>query len=77
MTVPERDPARALRRAGRWARRRANDAYTDTAVDYVMNEVATDYNAGFTSALAAAVPGVRRHPAGRTSRSPRRRTATR
>ncbi|MEV4464413.1 glycoside hydrolase family 9 protein [Micromonospora echinofusca] len=30
----------------------ANDAYTDNRSDYVMNEVATDYNAGFTSALA-------------------------
>ncbi|MGB2570756.1 glycoside hydrolase family 9 protein [Micromonospora citrea] len=29
----------------------ANDAYTDSRSDYVMNEVATDYNAGFTSAL--------------------------
>ncbi|WP_442932451.1 glycoside hydrolase family 9 protein [Micromonospora sp. NBC_01699] len=28
-----------------------NDAYTDSRGDYVMNEVATDYNAGFTSAL--------------------------
>ncbi|MFG2037545.1 glycoside hydrolase family 9 protein [Dactylosporangium sp. NPDC048998] len=28
-----------------------NDAYTDSRQDYVMNEVATDYNAGFTSAL--------------------------
>ncbi|HTF10522.1 MAG TPA: glycoside hydrolase family 9 protein [Asanoa sp.] len=33
----------------------ANDAYSDTRSDYVMNEVATDYNAGFTSALAALV----------------------
>ncbi|MER7457013.1 glycoside hydrolase family 9 protein [Micromonospora sp. NPDC126480] len=32
-----------------------NDAYTDSRGDYVMNEVATDYNAGFTSALAALV----------------------
>ncbi|MEU4567637.1 glycoside hydrolase family 9 protein [Micromonospora sp. NPDC023956] len=31
----------------------ANDAYTDSRSDYVMNEVATDYNAGFSSALAA------------------------
>ncbi|MBO3089100.1 glycoside hydrolase family 9 protein [Cellulomonas dongxiuzhuiae] len=30
----------------------ANDAYTDDRGDYVANEVATDYNAGFTSALA-------------------------
>jgi endoglucanase len=29
-----------------------DDAYTDNRGDYVMNEVATDYNAGFTSALA-------------------------
>ena len=29
-----------------------DDAYTDTRADFVMNEVATDYNAGFTSALA-------------------------
>ncbi len=29
-----------------------DDAYTDKRDDYVMNEVATDYNAGFTSALA-------------------------
>ena len=29
-----------------------DDAYTDSRGDYVMNEVATDYNAGFTSALA-------------------------
>jgi endoglucanase len=29
-----------------------NDAYTDSRSDYVMNEVALDYNAGFTSALA-------------------------
>jgi endoglucanase len=29
-----------------------DDAYTDNRGDFVMNEVATDYNAGFTSALA-------------------------
>jgi hypothetical protein len=29
-----------------------NDAYTDKRDDYIMNEVATDYNAGFTGALA-------------------------
>lgn len=29
----------------------ANDRYTDSRQDYQMNEVATDYNAGFTSAL--------------------------
>lgn len=30
----------------------ANDAYADNREDYTMNEVATDYNAGFTGALA-------------------------
>nr|WP_239177907.1 glycoside hydrolase family 9 protein [Actinoplanes octamycinicus] len=30
-----------------------DDKYADNRGDYVMNEVATDYNAGFTSALAA------------------------
>jgi len=30
----------------------ANDAYTDSRSDYVSNEVADDYNAGFSSALA-------------------------
>ena len=30
-----------------------NDGYYDTCQDYRMNEVATDYNAGFTSAVAA------------------------
>lgn len=30
----------------------SNDAYTDSISDYVSNEVATDYNAGFTGALA-------------------------
>jgi endoglucanase len=29
-----------------------DDKYTDSRGDYVMNEVATDYNAGFTSAVA-------------------------
>jgi hypothetical protein len=29
-----------------------DDAYADNRGDYVMNEVATDYNAGFTSAVA-------------------------
>lgn len=29
-----------------------NDAYTDNRSDYVMNEVALDYNAGFTGAVA-------------------------
>jgi endoglucanase len=29
-----------------------NDSYTDNRGDFVKNEVATDYNAGFTSALA-------------------------
>lgn len=32
-----------------------DDAYTDNRQDYVANEVATDYNAGFSSALAALV----------------------
>ncbi len=32
-----------------------NDQYTDDREDYVSNEVATDYNAGFQSALAALV----------------------
>jgi len=31
----------------------SNDDYYDTCQDYRMNEVATDYNAGFTSAVAA------------------------
>jgi endoglucanase len=30
----------------------SGDAYADDRADYVMNEVATDYNAGFTSAVA-------------------------
>ncbi|MEV4143426.1 glycoside hydrolase family 9 protein [Amycolatopsis sp. NPDC049691] len=30
----------------------ANDAYTDDRTNYTMNEVALDYNAGFTGALA-------------------------
>ena len=30
----------------------ANDAYVDDRGDFVMNEVATDYNAGFTGAVA-------------------------
>ena len=30
----------------------ASDGYTDDIGDYVSNEVATDYNAGFTGALA-------------------------
>ncbi|NLT53420.1 MAG: endoglucanase, partial [Actinomycetales bacterium] len=30
----------------------ANDSYTDSRNDYTMNEVATDYNAAFTGALA-------------------------
>ncbi len=33
----------------------ADDAYTDSRSDYVSNEVATDYNAGFSSALARLV----------------------
>ena len=30
-----------------------NDNYKDSRQDYIMNEVATDYNAGFQSAVAA------------------------
>ena len=30
----------------------ANDQYTDDRNDYIMNEVATDYNAGFQGVLA-------------------------
>lgn len=30
-----------------------SDAYADDRTDYIKNEVATDYNAGFTSAIAA------------------------
>jgi len=30
-----------------------NDYYVDSRGDYVHNEVATDYNAGFQSAVAA------------------------
>ena len=33
----------------------ANDAYTDVRTDYTSNEVATDYNAGFSGALARLV----------------------
>ena len=32
-----------------------NDNYVDDRTDYVHNEVATDYNAGFQSALAALI----------------------
>jgi hypothetical protein len=32
-----------------------NDNYVDDRSDYVHNEVATDYNAGFQSALAALI----------------------
>lgn len=32
-----------------------NDNYTDNRGDYIMNEVATDYNAGFTGAVARMV----------------------
>ena len=31
----------------------ANDEYTDDRKDYIKNEVATDYNAGFQAAIAA------------------------
>jgi len=32
-----------------------NDSYVDDRSDYVKNEVATDYNAGFQSAVAALI----------------------
>lgn len=53
----------------------ANDAYTDSRSDYVMNEVATDYNAGFTSALARLSRSTAA-PRWPTSRSPSSRTWT-
>ena len=53
-----------------------NDAYTDNRGDYVMNEVATDYNAGFTSALARLYQEYGGTPLA-TSRPPSRRTSTR
>ena len=31
----------------------ADDSYADSRADYTKNEVAVDYNAGFTGALAA------------------------
>ena len=52
MTVPDQHPARALRRAGRRPVRRPTTRTPTSRNDFVMNEVATDYNAGFTSALA-------------------------
>lgn len=33
----------------------ANDQYTDKRTDYVHNEVAVDYNAGFQSAVAGKI----------------------
>jgi hypothetical protein len=33
----------------------ANDNYVDSRQDYIQNEVATDYNAGFQSAVAALI----------------------
>lgn len=33
----------------------SNDKYSDVRSDFQANEVAVDYNAGFTGALAAAV----------------------
>ena len=33
----------------------SNDEYTDTRTDYIANEVATDYNAGWQGALAALI----------------------
>ncbi len=50
-----------------------DDAYTDRRDDYVMNEVATDYNAGFTSALARLYGEYGGSPA---AASPRRRPPT-
>lgn len=35
-----------------------DDSYTDARNDFIKNEVATDYNAGFTGALAAAEQGL-------------------
>jgi hypothetical protein len=32
-----------------------NDNFADNRTDYVKNEVATDYNAGFQSAVAAII----------------------
>ena len=31
----------------------SDDSYVDTRADYIKNEVAVDYNAGFTGVLAA------------------------
>ena len=47
-------PSAATSSTARWwaGRRRPDDQYTDDRSDFVMNEVATDYNAGFTAALA-------------------------
>lgn len=33
----------------------SNDNYTDARSDYISNEVATDYNAGFQSAVAGLI----------------------
>ena len=55
----------------------ADDAYTDSRCDYLMNEVATDYNAGVHLRAGPAVPAstaARRWP---TSRPRRPRTAPR
>ena len=49
---PGRRPGTSCTARSSAARPTPNDAYTDSRDDYVMNEVATDYNAGFTSALA-------------------------
>jgi len=32
-----------------------NDNFVDDRTDYIKNEVATDYNAGFTSAVAGLI----------------------
>jgi len=39
------------------------DAYADSRLDFVRNEVATDYNAGFTSAIAALAMVTKASPA--------------
>ena len=49
---PDEQPAHPLRRAGRRPGARRTTRTPTTATDYVMNEVATDYNAGLTGALA-------------------------
>ena len=36
----------------------ANDDYTDSRQDYVMNEVACDYNAGYQTVLAGRLSAI-------------------